>query len=138
MKFRAKGEIIEFVRQKDYIFDRYIDEGGFGKTALLKDPTMDEYFVCKKYEPQPGIDKIEYYENFKNEIKIMYKLFHRNIVRILDLFANPVGCRPSLAKCLAFCVFKRKLFGNLRFPNNSIQLLFVSKISNRLYSNGFH
>jgi hypothetical protein len=34
----------------------------------------------------------------------------------------PVGCRPSLAKCYAFCVFKRKLFGNLRFPNNSIPL----------------
>jgi hypothetical protein len=37
----------------------------------------------------------------------------------MDLFANPVGCRPSLAKCCAFCVFKRKLFGNFKFPNNS-------------------
>ncbi|MDR2601078.1 MAG: hypothetical protein LBC53_01295 [Spirochaetaceae bacterium] len=27
----------------------------------------------------------------------------------MDLFANPVGCRISLAKRLAFCVFKRKL-----------------------------
>ncbi|MDR2601352.1 MAG: hypothetical protein LBC53_02715 [Spirochaetaceae bacterium] len=27
----------------------------------------------------------------------------------LDLFANLVGCRPSLAKCYAFYVFKRKL-----------------------------
>jgi serine/threonine-protein kinase len=89
MEFKAKGEIIEFVRKKDYIFDRYIDEGGFGKTALLKDPVMDEYFVCKKYEPQPGIDKIEYYENFKNEIKIMYKLFHRNIVRIFNYYLYP-------------------------------------------------
>jgi serine/threonine-protein kinase len=89
MKFRTKGEILEFVRQKDYIFDRYIDEGGFGKTVLLKDPVMDECFVCKKYEPQLGIDKIEYYENFKNEIKIMYKLFHRNIVRIFNYYLYP-------------------------------------------------
>jgi serine/threonine-protein kinase len=89
MEFRAKGEIIEFIRQKDYIFDKYIDEGGFGKTALLKDPVMDEYFVCKKYEPQPGIDKVEYYENFKNEIKIMYKLFHKNIVRIFNYYLYP-------------------------------------------------
>jgi serine/threonine-protein kinase len=56
---------------------------------LLKDPVMDECFVCKKYEPQPGIDKIEYYENFKNEIKIMYKLFHRNIVRIFNYYLYP-------------------------------------------------
>jgi serine/threonine-protein kinase len=89
MEFRTKGEIIEFIRQKNYIFDRYIDEGGFGKTALLKDPVMDEYFVCKKYEPRPDIDKVEYYENFKNEIKIMYKLFHKNIVRIFNYYLYP-------------------------------------------------
>jgi hypothetical protein len=39
--------------------------------------------------------------------------YSRNVMRytiqdlfeILDLFANLVGCRPSLAKCYAFCVF---------------------------------
>jgi hypothetical protein len=37
----------------------------------------------------------------------------------MDLFDNPVGCLTSLAKCKAFCGLQWKLFGNLKFPNNS-------------------
>jgi serine/threonine-protein kinase len=87
--FRKKGDIISFIRQKDYSFERYLDEGGFGKTALLLDTVMNEYFVGKKYEPQSHINKVEYYENFKNEIKIMYKLFHKNIIRIYNYYLFP-------------------------------------------------
>jgi serine/threonine-protein kinase len=88
MRLRGKGDIISFVRQKDYLLEKYLDEGGFGKTVLLLDPVMDEYFVCKKYEPQPYVDQREYYENFKNEIKIMHKLFHKNIVRVFNLWGS--------------------------------------------------
>jgi serine/threonine-protein kinase len=89
MEIKAKGEIVKFTRQKDYVWEKFIDEGGFGKTALIKDPTIDECFVCKKYEPQPGIDKLEYYNNFKNEIKIMHNLYHKNIVRIFNYYLYP-------------------------------------------------
>jgi serine/threonine-protein kinase len=89
MGYKNKGDIINFIRQKDYIWERFLDEGGLGKTALIKDPTIDEYFVCKKYEPQPEVDKLVYYENFKNEIKIMHKLFHNNIVRIFNYYLFP-------------------------------------------------
>ena len=89
MEFKNKGEIINFIRQRDYIWERYLDEGGLGKTALIRDPIINEYFVCKKYEPQSNIDKMEYYENFKNEIKIMHKLFHNNIVRIFNYYLYP-------------------------------------------------
>ncbi|MDR2602680.1 MAG: hypothetical protein LBC53_09595 [Spirochaetaceae bacterium] len=45
--------------------------------------------------------------------KDIFKTVHIELIAhigwTLDLFANPVGCRPSLAKCCAFCVFKRKL-----------------------------
>jgi serine/threonine-protein kinase len=89
MDIKAKGEIVKFTRQKDYVWEKFIDEGGLGKTALIKDPTIDEYFVCKKYEPQPGIDKLEYYNNFKTEIKIMHNLYHKNIVRIFNYYLYP-------------------------------------------------
>jgi serine/threonine-protein kinase len=89
MEYKYKGEIINFIRQKDYVWEKYLDEGGFGKTALIQDPVINEHFVCKKYEPQPHIDKMEYYENFKNEIKIMHKLFHNNIVRIFNYYLYP-------------------------------------------------
>jgi serine/threonine-protein kinase len=89
MKFRGKGDIIKFIRQKDYLFEKYLDGGGLGKTVLLFDPIMNEYFVCKKYEPQPYINQIQYYENFKNEIRIMHKLFHKNIVRVFNYYLFP-------------------------------------------------
>jgi len=89
LEFKNKGAIINFIRQKDYIWEKFLDEGGLGKTALIRDPVIDEYFVCKKYEPQPYINKLEYYENFKNEIKIMHRLFHNNIVRIFNSYLYP-------------------------------------------------
>ena len=89
VEYKIKGDIIPFIRQKDYIWEKYLDEGGLGKTVLLRDPFIDEYFVCKKYEPQASVDKYEYYENFKNEIKIMHKLFHNNIVRIFSYYLYP-------------------------------------------------
>jgi serine/threonine-protein kinase len=59
MQLREKGGIISFLRQKDYLLEEYLGEGGFGKTVLLLDPVMNEYFVCKKYEPQPYVDQGE-------------------------------------------------------------------------------
>ena len=89
MNNKNKGDIIKFIRQKDYVWEKFLDEGGLGKTALIKDPTIDEYFVCKKYEPQQESNKLLYYENFKNEIKIMHRLFHKNIVRIFNYYLFP-------------------------------------------------
>jgi serine/threonine-protein kinase len=89
MKIRNKDDVVSFIRKKDYLFEKYLDEGGLGKTVLLLDSVMNEYFVCKKYEPQPGIEPVAYYENFKNEIKIMHKLFHRNIVRVFNYYLFP-------------------------------------------------
>ncbi|MDR2660083.1 MAG: protein kinase family protein [Spirochaetaceae bacterium] len=89
MQILEKGEIIKFVRQRDYVFEQYLDEGGLGKTVLLLDPVMNEYFVCKKYEPYSYADKAKYYEDFKNEIRIMHKLFHKNIVRVFNYHLFP-------------------------------------------------
>jgi len=89
MEFKNKGDNINFIRQRDYIWEKYLDEGGLGKTALIRDPVINEYFVCNKYEPQLDNNKLEYYENFKNEIKIMHKLFHNNIVRIFNYYLYP-------------------------------------------------
>jgi serine/threonine-protein kinase len=89
MDVKQKGEVVNFLRQKNYVWEKYLDEGGLGKTALILDPIINEYFVCKKYEPQTFVNKFEYYENFKNEIRIMHKLFHNNIVRIFNYYLYP-------------------------------------------------
>ena len=71
------------------MLDNDLGGGSFGKTVLLKDPFIDDVFVAKKYEPafSDEDEKKKFYKNFLDEIKIMYKLNHHNIVRIYNYYA---------------------------------------------------
>src|SRR6266568_2706522 len=84
-----KKKIITFIKQKDYKFLKELGQGGLGKTILILDQEMGEQFVCKKYSPYDDSIKDEYYEYFKNEIKVMYQVFHANIVRIFNYYMYP-------------------------------------------------
>lgn len=85
---KNNGDIVPFLKQKDYIMvNSSLGSGSFGKTVLLQDPFIDELFVAKKYEPEYEEDKERFYKNFLDEIKILYKLNHRNIVRIYNYYA---------------------------------------------------
>lgn len=85
---KQNGDIIEFIKQKDYIMvNNDLGGGSFGKTVVLKDPYIDELFVAKKYEPTYAEIKEQFYKNFLEEIKILYKLNHKNIVRIFSYYA---------------------------------------------------
>ena len=85
---KQNGDMIPFLKQKDYIMvNNNLGGGSFGKTVLLQDPFIDELFVAKKYEPAyPGIRE-QFYKNFLDEIKVLYKLNHRNVVRIYNYYA---------------------------------------------------
>lgn len=89
---KSLPEIISFVRQKDYKGIKWLSNGSFGLTALLEDETINEKFVCKKYSPQLGIDNEKYYKNFLNEIKLMYKLNHKNVVRVFSYYMYEENC----------------------------------------------
>lgn len=85
---KQNGDIIPFIKQKDYIMvNNDLGGGSFGKTVLLQDPFIEELFVAKKYEPEYDGIKEQFYKNFLDEIKILYKLNHRNIVRIYNYYA---------------------------------------------------
>ena len=85
---KNNGDIISFLKQKDYIMvNNDLGGGSFAKTVLLQDPFIDELFVAKKYEPEYEEIKEKFYKNFLDEIKILYKLNHRNIVRIYNYYA---------------------------------------------------
>lgn len=80
--------VVSFVKQKDYeMIDGDLGSGSFGRTVLLRDPFIDELFVAKKYEPEDDSIKEEFYKKFLDEIKILYNLSHRNIVRIYNYYA---------------------------------------------------
>lgn len=45
---KQNGDVIPFVKQKDYIMiNNDLGGGSFGKTVLLQDPFIDELFVAK-------------------------------------------------------------------------------------------
>lgn len=81
--------IIRFTKQKDYENIRSVGRGGLGKTILMRDSEINEFFICKKYEPYDPLLKEEYYTNFKNEIKLMYRFYHKNIIRIFNYHLYP-------------------------------------------------
>jgi len=82
-------KIIEFIRTKDFIYLDEIGQGGTGKTILLKDEIIDETFVCKKYSPYYEEHKELFFKNFVDEIKILHKIYHKNIVRVFNYYLYP-------------------------------------------------
>lgn len=78
---------IEFIPVKGYdVINDNLGAGSFGKTILIKDASIDELFVCKKYSPQPGIPKKDFFDTFKKEIKLMYQINHPNVVRVFTYY----------------------------------------------------
>lgn len=84
---KNNGDMISFLKQKDYIMvNNDLGGGSFGKTVVLKDPYIGELFVAKKYEPEFEEIREVFYKNFLDEIRILHKLNHSNIVRIFSYY----------------------------------------------------
>ena len=79
--------IIEFLRKRDYVLVRELGEGACGKTVLLRDDTIDEQLVCKKYHPYEQSQEL--YSNFLREIRLLYRAYHRNVVRFFNCYVYP-------------------------------------------------
>lgn len=84
-----KKNIISFVRQKDYKYIKDIGQWWTWKTILLEDTIIREKFVCKKYLPFYSEDKDLYFENFKEEIKLLHLVYHPLIVRVFNYYLYP-------------------------------------------------
>lgn len=87
---KSNGDVIQFVKRKDYVMvNNNLGSGSFGKTVLLQDPFIDVLFVAKKYEPEFEGIREQFYHKFLDEIKILHKLNHRNVVRVYNYYAYP-------------------------------------------------
>lgn len=84
-----KNEVLVFTRSKEYIFKKFVGSGGTGRTVLLKDDILDKYFICKKYEPSEGNNRIDCFRRFIDEIKILYTIYNQNVVRIYNYYLYP-------------------------------------------------
>ena len=81
--------IIEFIRKRDYKLINELGQGACGKTVLLHDDIIDEYFVCKKYYPSSETHRQELYSNFLREIKLLHQVHHANVVRVFNYYIYP-------------------------------------------------
>lgn len=86
-----EGKILKFEAMKSLKYIKELGSGGTGNTHLFKDETTDMLFAIKKYEPAPQNEdfKEELYDRFVDEIKILFKISHPNIVRIYDYYLYP-------------------------------------------------
>lgn len=91
MKKNLENEEAVFDARKNMRFIRNLGEGGTGETKLFYDQSIDMYFAIKKYNPKPGNDRDECYKKFVDEIKILFQLFHENIVRIYYYYLYPIN-----------------------------------------------
>ena len=84
-----QDKIIEFIRKRDYKLVKELGQGACGKTVLLHDDMIDEYFVCKKYCPFSETHRQELYSNFVREIKLLHQVHHANVVRVFNYYLYP-------------------------------------------------
>ncbi|WP_228851452.1 protein kinase family protein [Aegicerativicinus sediminis] len=82
-------KIIKFLRSKDFKFIEEVGQGGTGRTVLLEDEIINERFVCKKYSPYYPETKTLFFDNFKEEIKLLHLLYHPNVVRVFNYYLYP-------------------------------------------------
>jgi predicted Ser/Thr protein kinase len=85
----AEGDIVQFLRKRDYTLVRELGQGACGKTVLLHDPQIGERFVCKKYVPFSESHRQELFAGFIREIKILHKIHHENVVRVFNYYLYP-------------------------------------------------
>ncbi len=81
--------IVKFLRQKDLVLKRDLGQGASGRTVLLFDDVINEYFVCKKYEPYDEAVRVELFKNFVREVKLLHMLNHPNVVRVFNYYLYP-------------------------------------------------
>lgn len=84
-----KGNEIEFNNSKFFHYLKELGQGGTGEIHLFLDKTTDMKFAIKKYSPYNEHYREEFYKRFVNEIKILFKISHPNIVRIYNYYLYP-------------------------------------------------
>lgn len=83
------GNIVEFDVKKQFKHLHSLGAGGTGDTHLFEDMTTDMLFAFKKYAPKGSNDVDDNYKRFIDEIKILLKLSHPNIVRVYNYYLYP-------------------------------------------------
>lgn len=83
------GSEIVFERDKIFEYVKELGSGGTGDAVLVRDKEIDMLFAIKKYSPKNLENLEENYDRFIDEMKILFKISHPNIVRIYNYYLYP-------------------------------------------------
>ena len=86
-----------------YKIIRIIGEGGFGKVYEVQNKVTSQFYACKKVSKVNVIDL----EKFKNEISIMSKADHPNIVKLYEIYESNRSLYLIMELCRGGELFKR-------------------------------
>lgn len=82
-------DYINFDKSKDFKFIKKLGSGGTGQTILLLDETTNLEFAFKKFITEDIENEDDLYRRFVDEIKILFSIYHPNIVRIFNYYLYP-------------------------------------------------
>jgi eukaryotic-like serine/threonine-protein kinase len=80
---------VPFDSSKHFKYIRPLGKGGTGDIHLFKDETANMLFAIKKYDPKNLEHIDDNYQRFVNEMKMLFKISHPNIVRIYNYYLYP-------------------------------------------------
>jgi calcium-dependent protein kinase len=86
-----------------YKIIRIIGEGGFGKVYEVQNKETSQFYACKKVSKVNVIDL----EKFRNEISIMSKADHPNIVKLYEIYESNRSLYLIMELCRGGELFKR-------------------------------
>ncbi|HIR74300.1 TPA: protein kinase family protein [Candidatus Ventrenecus avicola] len=89
MNSSLENKIVTFDSSKQFKYIKNLGRGGTGDTNLFLDESVDMLFAIKKYSPSIENDVEECYKRFIDEIKILFTIFHKNVVRIYNYYLYP-------------------------------------------------
>ena len=83
------GDRIQFNKEKTFTYIKPLGKGTYGETHLFHDTVTDMHFAIKKHAPKITTHSADEYRRFIEEVKILFRLSHPNIVRAYDYCLYP-------------------------------------------------
>ena len=88
-----------------YIKIQELGSGGFSKVFRVQNLITSEIFACKELP----VNKIKDKEKFKNEVNIMSKCDHPNIVKLIEIYEDKRYLELVMEECCGGTLFDRLL-----------------------------
>ena len=116
----------------DLILTKSLGKGAFGEVFLTQKKGFSEYFATKRLD-RAYSEKPENIKRLSNEISLLKKIHHPNIVRLIDLKKTKSHCYIVMEYCnggdLKGCLKKYKEIHRRAFPEDLVQYLMRQIVS---------